>query len=131
MSRSRSQKQDGQTSQPSTSPPPEKPTSRIRQLDPVLLVVGAMTPESIGRAVGQAYYDLALREPSVVVGTAVEIGRRLKALMLTPDHNKWSPVWEPVVERYMSESLIAPNPQASAVAICRLAATYDYCLGSA
>lgn len=102
---------------------------KVSIADPVLLVVGSMSPEAIGRAVGQAYYDLALREPSVTVGTALEIGRRIKSLMLTPDHDDWSPVWKPVVGRYMQESLIAPNPQAAAVAICRLAAAYDYCLG--
>lgn len=89
-----------------------------------------MSPEAIGRTVGQAYYDLALREPSVVVGTAFQIGTRIRSLMLMPDCNDWSPLWKPVVERYLEESLIAANPQAAAIALCRLAAMYDYCLGS-
>jgi hypothetical protein len=88
-----------------------------------------MSPEAVGRAVGQAYYDLALREPSVILGTAFEIGARIKSLMLTPEQDAWSPIWKPVVERYVSESLVSPNPQAAAVAICRLAAVYNYCLG--
>lgn len=90
-----------------------------------------MTPEAVGRAVGQSYYDLALREPSTLMGTAQDIGRRLKNLMLMPDFSDWSPVWKPVVERYLKESLISPNPQAAAVGVCRLAAVYDYCLGPA
>lgn len=90
-----------------------------------------MTAEAVGRAVGQSYYDLALREPSTVVGTAREIGLRLRSLMLMPDLSDWSPVWKPVVDRYLEESLIAMNPQAAAVGVCRLAAIYDYCLGAA
>lgn len=128
MSRSRSQKPDDQTSQPSTSPPPAKRKEALE--DPLFRTVSSMSAEAIGRSVGQVYYDLALREPSVVMGTAYEIGLRIKSLMINPEMDDWSPVWKPVVHRYMSESLVAQNPQAAAVAICRIGAVYEYCLGN-
>lgn len=96
----------------------------------VLHVVSSMDDEAVGRAVGQFYYDIALREPSVVVGLAGEIGGRVKKLMIAEDGD-WTTGWGPVASRYLRESLVTSNPQASAVALCRLAASMDYCLGGA
>lgn len=93
----------------------------------VLRVVSSMDDEAVGRAVGQFYYDIALREPSVTVGLAGEIGGRVRRLMVSHDGD-WTAGWGPIASRYLSESLVTSNPQAAAVALCRLAAAMDYCL---
>ena len=121
MSRSRSRKQDAPTSPPSTSQQVLE-TNR----DPTFLVVSRMGPEAVGRAVGQTYYDLALKDPVMVMGGSGPVGEPVKSLMIREDGLDWSDEFRGVAEQYLRDSLVSHNPQAAAVGICRLAAMLHY-----
>ena len=89
-----------------------------------LNLVQGMNDEALARSAGQIYYDFALREPSVLVGTAQEIGKKILATLIEGD--KWSPPWGDIVHRYIEESLVGHSPNALVVAIIRLAAIKSY-----
>lgn len=90
----------------------------------VLRLVREMSDDSIARTAGQIYYDFALREPSVLVGTAYEIGKKIRKTLL--DGDKWAGKWGDVVSRYIDESLVGHSPNALVVGVIRMAAIHAY-----
>ena len=80
-----------------------------------------MSDDAIGRTVGQAYFDLAMREPSALLGTAAQVGRAVREEVLD-GAGGWSTRWGDVVEQYLKDSLVAHSPTSAVVALLRMAA---------